>query len=93
MVRNDLVVVAFVGVPVRAVFRSEARTNHDILYLWHSQRPVWVIPVNHLLHCFICWNWRALFSVCPKLLVCFQHLHYYMDSNLDIDHDSSVTAL
>ena len=95
MVRNYLVVGQLVAsqTPVTSVLRSEVMELTVTSSLCHSQWLVWVIPVNHLLHRFICWNWRAVFSVCPKLLVCVQHLHYYMDSNLGEDNDGGVIAL
>lgn len=93
MVMNDLVVLEVLASELLQSSGPEARTNHDTLPLCDSQWAVWVILVNHLLHCFICWNWRAVCSVCSKLLLCVQHLHYYMDSNLGDDNDGSLIAL
>ena len=93
MVRIDLVVLEVVAFQLLQFSGPQPITDHGMLPLCDSQWVVWVILVNHLLHCFICWNWRAVCSVCPQLLLCVQHLHYYMDSNLGDCNDGSITAL
>lgn len=93
MVRIELVVLELVASQLLQSSGPEARTDHGVLPLCDSQWVVWVILVNHLLHCFVCWNWRAVCSVCPQLLLCVQHLHYYMDGNLGDYNDGSIIAL
>lgn len=63
-----------------------------LITLFDFQWLVWVILVNHLLHCFIFWNCCTVCFVCSKLILRVQHLYDYMDSNLGEDNDGNVTA-